>query len=73
MEMKTKITVDLVKALRKKFEKSLPVSLLESQLFVDLADIHEACRVYLGAIDKILSENTSLSDIIKCVCLPFFA
>ncbi len=63
MKTKTKITVDLIDALRERLEESLSTSLNESHLFGDIADIHEACRVYLGAIDKILSKDSSLEDV----------
>lgn len=50
-------TIKILRSLRSKLEPSLPVSIGESQFFVDLADIHEICRAYLAAVDRIISSE----------------
>ncbi|MFK5950275.1 MAG: hypothetical protein QM500_16065 [Methylococcales bacterium] len=50
----TEITVDVVKKIQDKLDPYLSESLRDSQLFIDLADIHEICRSYQNAIDRIL-------------------
>ena len=47
------------KGLRSKLGGNLSTQLNESQLFIDLADIHEICNSYLNSIEKILSIDKS--------------
>ena len=51
------ITLETVRTLHVKLDALFPESLRKSQLFVDLADIHEICRNYLDVIDGILAEE----------------
>lgn len=59
MKSKLKITSQVLKSLESQLGQLLPPSLRQSQLFVDLVDIHGVCRVYLKAIDKLLSKKRS--------------
>ncbi len=65
MTLETKNTVDIAKNLRLKLGDKLSDKLNKSQLFIDLADIHEISRSYLELIDKILSVNDSDKEAIE--------
>jgi hypothetical protein len=58
MKSEIEITSDVLRALRLKLDGLLPESLQKSQVFVDLVDIHEICRAYLNAVNRILVEES---------------
>lgn len=69
-------TSDVLSTLRLKLDELLPKDLQKSQVYVDLADIHEISRAYLEAIDRILSaeliDPAMLEDILHEIDCQLF-
>jgi len=54
MEKDINKTVQVSKLLREKLDPLFSENLSNSQIIVDLADIHEICSAYLKSLDKII-------------------
>ncbi len=71
-----KLTVEIAEKLRLKLKGRLSKKLNDSQLWIDLADIHEICRVYLTIIERILSvdeaDKKTLEDLLYEIDIELF-